>query len=114
MLKVGDVRMDQLQETLKRFVQDYDIDFFGVADLTSAHQYIAQHNGEHLATFPRAIALGIHLPDAVVDELHRHEDLSALLPYRGLYDSVIDICDGLPLDVAQFRHAGSETLENWL
>jgi epoxyqueuosine reductase len=91
--------IDQLQEILKHFVHDHDIDFFGVADLTSAHQYIATQNGEHLATFPRAISLGIHLPDAVVDELHRHEDLSALLPYRGVYDSVNNSLDSIALHV---------------
>lgn len=80
--------LDPLQERLTRFVHDRDIDFFGVADLTAAQSYIADQNGAHLAAFPRAIALGIRLPNAVVEELHRHEDLAALLPYRGIYEAV--------------------------
>jgi epoxyqueuosine reductase QueG len=93
--------MNELQNALIRFVQDYDVDFFGVADLTSVHQFIVAQYGEHLATFPRAITLGIHLPDAVVDELHRHEDLSALLPYSGIYNSVNSSLDYVALRVAQ-------------
>jgi epoxyqueuosine reductase QueG len=93
--------MDKFQDELKQFVQDCDIDFFGVADLTPVQQYILTQNGEHLASFPRAIALGIRLPDAVVDELHRHEDLSAILPYRGIYNSVNNSLDNVALHVAQ-------------
>jgi hypothetical protein len=101
--------IDTLRKKLQHFVQDCDLDFFGVADLTSVHQYIATQFGEHLATFPRAIALGMHLPDAVMNELHRHEDLSALLPYSGIYNSVNTRLDQVALRVAHKLHiAGYE------
>jgi epoxyqueuosine reductase len=93
--------VNALLDALRQFVQDHDVEFFGVADLTSVHHYISTQNGKHLATFPRAIAIGIHLPDAVVDELHHHEDLSAILPYRGLYESVNTRLDTVALRVAQ-------------
>jgi epoxyqueuosine reductase QueG len=93
--------MDGIHKELLEFVQDCDVDFFGVADLTSVYQYIVTQSGEHLAGFPRAIALGIQLPDAVMDELHRHEDLSAILPYRGVYNSVNNGLDNVALHVAQ-------------
>lgn len=93
--------MDIFQDELKQFVQDCDVDFFGVADLTPVRQYILTQNGEHLAAFPRAIALGIRLPDAVVDELHRHEDLSAILSYRRVYNSVNNSLDNVALHTTQ-------------
>jgi epoxyqueuosine reductase len=78
---------DDLQEELSDLVRVLNIDLFGVADLASAHNFIMVQAGDHIARFPRAISIGIRLPDAIVDELYRHEEPSAISSYRALYNS---------------------------
>jgi len=79
--------LDVLQEELKGLAQGLGIDLFGVADLTSAYNFVLAQGGEHIAGFPRAVTLGMRLLDAVIDELYRHEEPSALYSYRGIYDA---------------------------
>jgi epoxyqueuosine reductase QueG len=69
------------------------LDFFGVADLTGARDFIMAQGGEHIARFPRAISIGFRLLDGVMNEVYRHEDPRAILSYRNLYsvsNSVLD------------------------
>ena len=80
--------MSNLQEELQEFAEFLNLDLFGVADLSSAHDFVRLQGGNHIARFPRAICLGIRLLDAVVDELYHHDEPFAFLTYRGLYDSV--------------------------
>jgi epoxyqueuosine reductase QueG len=79
---------DSFQARLERIAKEHGADLFGVADLTSAVDFVCKQGGERLKEFPRAISVGIHLSDAVVDELHRHDDPGAILPYEALYRSV--------------------------
>jgi len=81
-------RMDSLLCELRKLAKGLGVDLVGAADLTGAHDFILRQAGEHISGFPRAISIGIRLLDAVVDELYRHEESSALYSYRGLYDSV--------------------------
>jgi len=78
--------MDKLQEELKDFVGELGIDFFGVADLTLARDFLLAQGSEHIASFPKAISLGTRLLDAVMDELYHHEEPSALYTYLGLHN----------------------------
>jgi epoxyqueuosine reductase QueG len=80
--------MHDLQKELREFAESLNLDLFGVADLASAHDFVRLQGGDNIARFPRAICIGIRLLDAVVDELWRHEEPSAIFTYRGLYDSV--------------------------
>ena len=80
--------MESMQDGLRTYARELGIDLFGVADLTGARDFILRQGGEHISAFPRAISMGMRLLDAVVDELYRHEEPSALFSYKGLYDSV--------------------------
>lgn len=77
------------------------MDLLGVADLTSASGFIRAQGGEHLASYPLAVSLGMRLIDAVVDELHLHESPSAIFSYRGLYNSVNQNLDRASLLIAR-------------
>jgi epoxyqueuosine reductase QueG len=85
--------MNNFQNTLKDCARGLGIDLFGVADLSEAREFIFEQGGKHITTFPRAISLSIRLLDAVVDDLFRHEELSAIYPYRGLYHIVNNSLD---------------------
>jgi epoxyqueuosine reductase len=93
--------MDELHERLKKFARDQRVDLFGVADLTPAREFIRMQGGELIGQFPRAISIGMRLLDAIVDELYRHEDLSAVYTYRGLYNSVNANLDRVALLIAE-------------
>lgn len=93
--------MDDLQGGLSDLARDLSIDFFGVADLVDARDFIMVQGGDHIARFPRAISIGIRLPDAVVDELYRHEEPSAIFSYRALYNSANSALDMAALVIAK-------------
>jgi epoxyqueuosine reductase QueG len=93
--------MDELRKKLRKYSQDMGVDLFGVADLTKSHSFIFRQGGEHIADYPRAVSLCIRLVDAVVDELFRHEDPSAIYSYKGLYNSVNANLDRTALILAQ-------------
>jgi epoxyqueuosine reductase QueG len=78
---------DSFQARLERIAKAHGADLFGVADLTSAIDFICKQRGERLK-LPRAISVGIHLSDAVVEGLQRHDEPGAILPYEALYCSV--------------------------
>ena len=58
----SDNELDFLAKTL-------GADFFGVADLSDAHDAILDQGGAGIAKYPRAISMGISLFDDVVDRL---------------------------------------------
>jgi epoxyqueuosine reductase len=57
-------------------------DFFGVADLAPAREFIAERGGEMVAQFPRAVSIGVLMPSEIVDQIVRHDDRMALIAYR--------------------------------
>ena len=67
---------------LKEIAESADTDFYGVADLALAHDAILAQGGQSLAAFPRAISVGIALPNAIVDELPRRDDRRVATNYR--------------------------------
>ena len=80
--------MTSLDLTVQESTRGLGIDLFGVADLASARTFVRAQGGEHVARFPRAVSIGTRLLDAVVDELHQHDNRSVIYAYRGLYNSV--------------------------
>ncbi len=93
--------MEALREELEGLAGGLGVDLFGVADLSTTHDFVLRQGGERIASFPRAISLGIRLLDAVVDELYRHEEPSAIYSYRGLYNSVNANLDRVALLIAK-------------
>ncbi len=81
--------------------KEQGIDFFGVADLAIAESFIQDQGGDYLSKFPKAVSVGIRLLDAVVDQLHMHNDRGAVFAYRGLYNSVNSRLDHAALFLAR-------------
>jgi epoxyqueuosine reductase QueG len=95
--------MNPLFNELENIAKANGIDLFGIAELTSTqtNELVMQQGGKHIAKYPRAISLACRLLDAVVDELYRHEEPSAIYTYRGLYDSVNNTLDKAALLIAK-------------
>jgi epoxyqueuosine reductase len=57
----------QLDEQVRRLVQDLGTDFYGVADLSRACDFVLNQGGPAAASYPRVISAGIVLQHAIVD-----------------------------------------------
>ena len=79
--------MNELDRQLRDAASLLEIDTFGIADLNQAKDFIRIQGGENISSFPRAISMGIRLIDAIVDELCRHEELTAIYTYKALYNT---------------------------
>jgi len=62
--------------------QAWGADFFGVADLSPAHDAILAQGGPAIADYPRAVSLGIGLLHAIVDQLPRRAERAIAANYR--------------------------------
>jgi len=93
--------MDAFQDELRVFAKSLGVDLFGVADLTGARDFILRQGGENIASYSRAISLGMRLLDAVVDELYRHEEPTALYSYQAHTNSVNTTLDWITLLLAK-------------
>lgn len=76
-----DISMD-LYAVLEKCAKDEGADFFGVADLSPAHDAILEQGGEIVASYPRAISLGFRLIDPLVDQLPMRRERAVAVSYR--------------------------------
>lgn len=94
-------KTNSLQKQLSDLAATLGIDYFGVADLAVAKDFIYSQGGDAVARFPLSISIGIRLVDAVVDELTRHEDPTVIFTYRSLYNTVNTSLDQATLYIAK-------------
>lgn len=66
--------MSDLQAALEARARELGADYFGVADLTLAADFIAEQGGEFLRRFPVGVSVGVRLPEGIVEELPRHKE----------------------------------------
>ncbi len=78
-----------LYTSLSDLVSAAQCDFFGVADLALAREFVDEQGGEIVAPFPRAISIGIALPNAIVDLLPQRSNHTVAVQYRShAYDVI--------------------------
>ena len=71
-----------LDERLDEFAREQGADFFGVADITPAEEFIKNQGGDLVSGYPRAVSLGIILVNAIVDQLPQRFERSVAINYR--------------------------------
>ena len=76
----------QLDYRIRITAEHEGTDFFGVADLSRAKEAITDQGGEICAQYPKAISIGIRLPQAIVDELPNRDNRAVAVNYRQAYD----------------------------
>ena len=104
--------MERVDE-LRQLAEAGGADFFGVADLSPAKEAILEQGGTVVASFPRAISVGIGLLDAIVDQLpRRSEDPFVAMNYRyHAYDLVNQRLDHITSRLGSaLQNAGHEAL----
>ena len=87
---------------MESLASDMGASYFGIADLTSAKQSIAEQGGEFLIRFPRAVSHGFVLVDGIVNTLVNHQSTAALCNYwYYVYKIVNPRLDSVSLMIAQ-------------
>lgn len=90
-----------LDADLPGFVRGLGADYYGVADIAPAHDFIRTQGGDRVADYPRAVSAGIRLPDTLVDAIADRTDLVGAQLYRhNAYDVVNAELDRIALHVA--------------
>lgn len=72
----------QLTAALSHIAGDEGADLFGVADLTPARAFIEEQGGPLLASFPRAVSVGMRLSPAMVEQVADRTGIGAARTYR--------------------------------
>ena len=67
-----------LEDMIREVVEMSGVDFFGVADLSLAHDAILKQGGPIVASYPRAITIGIALLHSIVDQLPQRAELQRM------------------------------------
>jgi len=74
-----------LDEWLDEFSRKLGADYYGVADLTDAEDFIFNQGKINIKQYPRAISIGILLLDTIVDDLPRKYEKSVAVNYHHTY-----------------------------
>ena len=104
--------MSELDSAVRAYAGELEADFFGVADLAPAHEFILAQGGPEVARFPRAISLGIALLDSIVDQLPRRAERAAAVSYNShAYEVVNQRLDAIGSRLSSWlRRQGYEAL----
>jgi epoxyqueuosine reductase len=71
-----------LDKRLREIATSEGIDFYGYADLSPAREAIFDQGGERIATFPRAVSIGIGIPNELVEQLQDRDKPGVRVSYR--------------------------------
>jgi epoxyqueuosine reductase len=74
----------QLDDQVQRMARDLGADLFAIANLALAQDFIRSQGGQDVASYPRAISIGISLLDPIVDQLPQRSEKSVSIEYRHL------------------------------
>jgi epoxyqueuosine reductase len=95
-----------LYEDIKAIADAKGIDFFGVADLSSAQDAIFDQGGDDIARFPRAVSIGVKLVNTIVDQLSTNPKRIVAELYRyHCYDIINDILDKTAFRISSLLQA---------
>lgn len=71
-----------LNDRIRELAEVWGVDFFGIADLSLAHEAISDQGGSAIAEFPRAISVGIGLLHTIIDQLPQRSERAVAVNYR--------------------------------
>jgi epoxyqueuosine reductase len=92
---------------LDRLAHSLGADYFGIADLSVARDFMYRQGGERVARYNRAIAIGIRLQDSLVDLLPDRDPDGAVLYRHNSYDVVNLMLDQIGVRMAnELQRAG--------
>jgi epoxyqueuosine reductase len=91
----------RLDNIIMRQAEDLGADFFGIADLSTAHQFVLEQGGPVIAEYPKAISVGVTLLDSIVNQLPIRAEKAIAIEYRHhAYDVVNNKLDFIALHLS--------------
>ena len=101
----------QLTHDIRELALSNGADFFGVADLAPGHDAMLEQGGGSVAQFPRAISIGIALPDSIIDLLPQRTSARVAQRYKRVYDETNQKLDQIASRVVkELETAGATAL----
>jgi epoxyqueuosine reductase QueG len=99
-------------KSLPELARTLGADYYGVADLADAQEFIRAQGGDRVASVPRAVVMGVRLLDTLVDRVEDPGDRTGAALYRHFaYDVVNAALDVMALQVAKtLQHGGYQAL----
>ena len=88
---------------IAHLAQGFGAEFFGVADISSAHDFVLAFGGSAITEYPRAVSMGVSLSDTIVNALPRWAERAVARRY---WHHVYDVTDGR-LDLMASRLAAA-------
>jgi len=96
-----------IDRRLQILATSLNADYYGVADLTPAREFIHAQGGERVSRYPRGVVIGMRLQDSLVELLPDGDKAGAILYKHNSYDVVNQVLDQIALRVANvLQHAG--------
>ena len=93
----------ELENQLRVSAMTWGADYFGIADLSLAHDTILEQGGTEIAEYPRSVSVGIALFHPIVDQLLRRQERAVALNYRShCYDIINARLDLIISRIASF------------
>jgi epoxyqueuosine reductase QueG len=97
----------EMETQLKALALSLGADYFGVANLSSAHDFILVQGGKQVARYPIAVIIGMVLQDSLVELLPDKDSKGAILYRHNSYDVVNQMLDQIGVRVAnELQRAG--------
>jgi len=79
-----------LENQLRVSAMTWGADYFGIADLSPAHDTILEQGGTEIADYTRSVSVGIALFHPIVDQLPRRQERAVAFNYRSHCYEVIN------------------------
>jgi len=96
-----------IDRRLQILATSLNADFYGVADLTPARDFIHARGGERVSRYQRGVVIGMRLQESIVELLPDGDKAGAILYRHASYDVVNSALDQIALRVANhLQHAG--------
>ena len=75
----------EVDDNLWTTAERWGVDFWGVADLEPAREFIFEQGGDLVAEYPRAVSMGIAFPNSVIEMLPRRAERAVTVSYQHQY-----------------------------
>jgi epoxyqueuosine reductase QueG len=89
-----------IDRRLQILATSLNADYYGVADLTPARDFIHEQGGERVSRYPRGVVIGMRLQESLVELLPEGDKAGAILYKHSSYDVVNAALDQIALRVA--------------
>lgn len=90
-----------LEENIQKILDNFMIDYYGVADISEYESEIVKYGGNLVAKYPRAISMGIVFPSTIVDHLNDSNNI-VKIEYEHCYEVINSRLDNVASIISSY------------